>query len=117
MRALLITSFDAAPQLTALQDRLPGRGEVRLRIMACGLNFADLLMMQGRYQDMPGLPFTPGLELSGIIEAVGPETRSLPVGKGRRDCRAGRGGGMLRRCCAPSSCSVRPSRISRSNSP
>ena len=80
MRALLITSFDAAPQLSALQDRLPGQGEVRVRIMACGLNFADLLMMQGRYQDMPSLPFTPGLELSGVIEAIGPETGSLPVG-------------------------------------
>jgi NADPH2:quinone reductase len=80
MRALQITSFDAEPGLASLPDRLPATGEVRIGIKACGLNFADLLMMEGRYQDTPTLPFVPGLELSGVIEAVGPDTAALPIG-------------------------------------
>ena len=45
-----------------------------VRITAVGLNFADLLMIRGSYQDMPPLPFTPGLELAGTVEALGPGT-------------------------------------------
>jgi NADPH2:quinone reductase len=50
----------------------PGPGEALVRIAAAGLNFADLLMLRGEYQEMPELPFTPGLELAGTIEALGP---------------------------------------------
>jgi NADPH:quinone reductase len=51
---------------------VPGRGEVLVRIAAAGLNFADLLMIAGRYQEMPAPPFTLGLELAGTVEALGP---------------------------------------------
>lgn len=50
----------------------PGPGEVRLRVMACALNFADLLMREGKYQEKPPLPYTPGMEVAGVIEALGP---------------------------------------------
>ena len=50
----------------------PGPGEVRLRLRACGLNFADLLMVKGTYQDRPPLPFTMGMEFAGVVEALGP---------------------------------------------
>ena len=49
----------------------PDRGQVLVRISACGLNFADLLMIEGKYQDTPALPFVPGLEVCGHIESVG----------------------------------------------
>ncbi|MEM7507069.1 MAG: NADPH:quinone oxidoreductase family protein [Pseudomonadota bacterium] len=49
----------------------PGPGQVLLRVRACGVNFADTLMVQGQYQEKPELPFSPGLEVCGVIEALG----------------------------------------------
>ena len=49
----------------------PGPGEVRLRVRACGLNFADTLMIRGQYQEKPALPFVPGMEVAGCIDACG----------------------------------------------
>ncbi|MFL6606427.1 MAG: NADPH:quinone oxidoreductase family protein [Steroidobacteraceae bacterium] len=47
-------------------------GEVVVDVLACGLNFPDVLMVQGKYQNRPELPFTPGSELSGVVVDVGP---------------------------------------------
>ena len=71
MRALHLTSHEIPPVLSDLSEPNPGPGQIGVRIAACGLNFADLLMMQGRYQDTPPLPFTLGLEVSGTVERVG----------------------------------------------
>ncbi len=49
----------------------PGPGQVRLRVHACGVNFADTLIVRGRYQEKPALPFAPGLEICGTVEALG----------------------------------------------
>ena len=49
----------------------PGPGEVRLAVKAASLNFPDLLMTEGLYQMKPDLPFTLGMECSGLVEAVG----------------------------------------------
>lgn len=46
-------------------------GEVMVRVKACGLNFADLMARQGLYDRLPSPPVTPGMECSGIIEAIG----------------------------------------------
>jgi NADPH2:quinone reductase len=47
------------------------RGSVRLRVEAAALNFLDILVCQGQYQEKPPLPFTPGVEVAGVVEAVG----------------------------------------------
>jgi NADPH2:quinone reductase len=52
-------------------DPQPGPGQVALQIMAAGVNFPDVLIIQGKYQSKPELPFTPGSELSGIVARVG----------------------------------------------
>ena len=49
----------------------PGPGEVRVRLKACAVNFPDLLMIQGKYQFHPPLPFAPRTEASGEVESVG----------------------------------------------
>ena len=72
MRAFRVTSHDAPPALATCARPRPGPGQMRLKIHACGLNFADLLMMSGRYQDTPALPFTLGMEVSGVVDALGP---------------------------------------------
>lgn len=72
MRAFTLTAFGQPPHLTDRPLPVPGRGDVRLRIAACGLNFADLLMIEGRYQERPALPLTLGMEVAGVVEALGP---------------------------------------------
>ena len=58
----------------------PGPGEVLLRIRACGLNFADTLLLTGRYQVKPQLPFAPGMEICGTVEATGLGVVGLKAG-------------------------------------
>lgn len=58
----------------------PGPGEVRLRLRVCGVNFADTLMIRGTYQVKAPLPFSPGLEVCGIVDAIGPDVGKLAPG-------------------------------------
>ncbi|GAA3853253.1 NADPH:quinone oxidoreductase family protein [Celeribacter arenosi] len=59
------------PVWKPLEVAQPGPGEISVRIRACALNFADLLMIKGTYQDTPAPPFVLGLELAGDITACG----------------------------------------------
>ncbi len=72
MRAFIVGEIDHPPALTTISDCTPGPGELLVRNKACGLNFADLLMIRGKYQDTPTAPFTLGMEVGGIVEALGP---------------------------------------------
>jgi len=58
----------------------PGRGEVLIRVKATAVNYADAIMVAGRYQTKPELPFSPGLETAGVIEACGPDVQGLRPG-------------------------------------
>lgn len=69
----------------------PGAGEVLIRIEAASLNFPDLLIVQNKYQFKPPLPFVPGSEYVGIVEAVGEGVTQLRVGQ-RVACLSGTGG-------------------------
>ena len=55
----------------------PGPNEVRIRNHAAALNFFDILQIQGKYQVRPAFPFTPGAEVAGIVDAVGPEVKHV----------------------------------------
>lgn len=91
MRAWQIDSLSAPATLIDTDMPSPARGEALVRIHACALNFADLLMAKGQYQSKPPLPFTPGLELAGEVVALGPDT-SGPAPGTRIACYAGHGG-------------------------
>ena len=69
----------------------PKAGEVRIRIEAASLNFPDLLIVQNKYQMKPPLPFVPGSEYAGIVEAVGEGVTHLQVGQAVA-CLSGTGG-------------------------
>jgi NADPH2:quinone reductase len=99
MRAFHIDSFDAPPAVTELPLPTPGPGEIRLRIGACGLNFADLLMMTGDYQDTPTPPFTLGMEVAGTVDAHGPGVTSPAIGT--RVAVFGGQGGLAEYGCFP----------------
>ncbi len=74
MRAFHIANTGATPAICDISRPTPRQGEIRLRIEACGLNFADLLMIKGEYQDTPPAPFTLGMEVAGVVDALGPDT-------------------------------------------
>ena len=80
MKALQVIEFNRPIELLDVDLPAPKQGEVRIKIHACGLNFADLLMQKGTYQDTPTPPFTLGMEVSGVVDAIGPDTVAPEVG-------------------------------------
>jgi NADPH2:quinone reductase len=83
MRAILCNAW-GEPQTLNYGD-IPRRplepGQVRMRVHAAGVNFADTLMVAGKYQVKPAFPFSPGLESAGEITEVAPDVRTLRVGQ------------------------------------
>ncbi len=73
MKAVQITAH-GGPEKLALRELptpAPGAGQVRVRVKAIGVNFADVLMRMGLYPGAPALPFTPGYEAAGVVEDCG----------------------------------------------
>jgi NADPH2:quinone reductase len=99
MRAMQVTELGAALALREVPRPEPGPGEVRLRVHACGLNFADTLMVAGRYQERPDLPFAPGIEVCGTVEALGPGATAPPAGT--RVAASCGSGGLAEQLCVP----------------
>ena len=82
MRALVINDF--APfethEIRELPDPAPGPGEVIIDTRAMGLNFPDVLMVEGKYQHKPARPFIPGFDAAGVVSAVGEGVTRVAVG-------------------------------------
>ena len=95
MRALLCSTLDGADSLaiTDRPDPVPAAGQALVRVTLAALNFFDTLIVAGRYQVKPPLPFSPGGEGVGIVEALGEGVSGLAVGQ-RVVIHAGYG------CCA-----------------
>jgi NADPH2:quinone reductase len=93
MRAVLCRTL-GDPSAIALEE-VPappmGAGEVRIAVKAAGINFPDVLMIEGRYQVKPGLPFIPGLEVAGEVMECGDGVTHL--GPGQRVLGFARAGG------------------------
>jgi NADPH:quinone reductase len=83
LKALLsITS--GGPHELVLRDVAepqPARGELRIAVRACGINYPDVLMIEDRYQFRPERPFSPGTEVCGVVDALGPDTRGFKIGQ------------------------------------
>lgn len=69
----------------------PGPGQVLIAVQAASLNFPDLLIVQNKYQFKPALPFVPGSEYAGVVQALGPGVTTLKVGQSVA-CLSGTGG-------------------------
>ncbi len=82
MRALLCTELGPASKLSVrdVEDPTPGEGEVVIDVEAAGINFPDTLIIEGKYQFKPDLPFTPGGEAAGVVSAVGEGVSSVSIG-------------------------------------
>ena len=74
MRAFRIAASGDAPRIMEIPTPQAEAGELQVKIGACGLNFADLLMVKGAYQDTPDAPFTLGMEVAGTVVSVGANT-------------------------------------------
>ena len=72
MHAWLCTTPTGVDQLqwTQLPTPTPGPGQVLLEVKAASLNFPDLLIVQNKYQMKPELPFVPGSEYAGVVQAL-----------------------------------------------
>ncbi len=84
VRAMLCREWGGPSVLVAeeVTETSPGPGEVRVSVRAAGVNFADNLMVAGRYQFKPPFPFSPGFEASGVVAEVGEGVRGLATGDG-----------------------------------
>lgn len=91
MRAFAVEAVGTAPRMMELPEPEPGAGEVVLAVASCALNFADLLMAEGTYQEMPEPPFALGMEVAGVVRTLGEGVEGLAVGD-RVAAFPGRGG-------------------------
>lgn len=82
MNALLCTSFGPPERLVLqeIESPKPGKGQVLIDVRACGVNFPDTLLIEGKYQFKPPLPFAPGGEVAGVVAEVGEGVTHLKPG-------------------------------------
>lgn len=111
MKCYQIAAFGTPPALTDAPAATPGPGDLRLRIAACGLNFADLLMIEGKYQERPPLPVTLGMEMAGTVTAAGHDCDAGRIGQ-RVAVFAGSGGLAEEGCFAAARCVPLPESMS-----
>jgi len=82
MKAVLCKEY-GPPESLVLEDvepLKPGTGQVVISVKACGVNFPDTLIIQGKYQFKPPMPFAPGGEVAGVVKEVGEGVDTVKVG-------------------------------------
>lgn len=110
MRAMRTHGPEQALQMDEIEPPAPGPGQVRLTVRACGVNFADTLMVAGTYQEKPPHPFSPGIEVCGVVEAVG---EGVDIAIGTRVAATTGHGGMAEMALAPAAaCTPVPEALS-----
>jgi NADPH2:quinone reductase len=82
MRGALVTEHGTPEQVAVVElpDPEPGAGQVLVRVHAAAINFPDVLIVADRYQVSAPVPFVPGSEFAGVVEALGPGVPGPPVG-------------------------------------
>jgi len=82
MRAVIVREHGpaASHRLETVPDPVPGRGEVLIEARAIGVNYPDLMVVQGSYQLLPPRPFSPGKEVAGIVGAIGQGVARMRAG-------------------------------------
>lgn len=101
MKALVCNEFATIDKLN-LEEKpapQPAKGEVLIDVKAAGVNFPDLLTVQGKYQIKPPLPFVPGTEVAGVVTAVGESVTRRKVGD--KVIATTQIGGFAEQCVAP----------------
>jgi len=83
MKSLVVNQLGSLDDLHVQETPSPALsdGQVRIKVAACGLNFVDSLLVEGRYQVKPAVPFVPGSEITGRIVETGPGVDASMVGR------------------------------------
>src|SRR3974377_499140 len=83
MKAVLCKAFGPPENLVIeeVEPLKPGKGQVIISVKACGVNFPDTLIIQGKYQSKPPFPFIPGSEVAGIVKELGEGVDTPKVGE------------------------------------
>src|SRR5204862_5564216 len=82
MKAIRVSEF-GGPEVLKLQDvpdPKPDSGQVLVRVKAAGINPVDTYIRSGTYARKPNLPYTPGTDAGGVVEAVGSNVKRLKPG-------------------------------------
>src|SRR5262245_59295222 len=82
MKAVVCQSYGPPESLVVAEVPAPqpAAGQVVVAVRAAGVNFPDTLIIEGKYQLKPAPPFTPGGEVAGVVEAVGPGVERVKIG-------------------------------------
>ncbi|MEM7118903.1 MAG: NADPH:quinone oxidoreductase family protein [Chloroflexota bacterium] len=82
MKAIVCNSFGLPSNLSYsdIPDPTPSDKEILINVKACGVNFPDTLIIQGLYQYKPQMPFSPGSDIAGVVEAVGAKVKGFSPG-------------------------------------
>ena len=82
MRAVVISDIEnrESVKIHDVDDPAPGDEDIIVDVKACGVNFTDLLSLDGKYQNNPPPPFTPGKDAAGVVSAIGPSVMSHKIG-------------------------------------
>ena len=82
MKAIRVNEFGGPEVLRveSVPDPRPDRGQVLVRVKAVGVNPVDTYIRSGVYARKPSLPYTPGTDAGGVVEAVGPDVKRFKVG-------------------------------------
>src|SRR5690242_18238752 len=81
MKAVLCKEYGMPETLVIeeVESLKAGKGQVVVTVKACGVNFPDTLIIQGKYQFKPPMPFSPGSEVAGIVKEVGEGVAGISV--------------------------------------
>jgi NADPH2:quinone reductase len=101
MKAVVVEQYAPIDQigLKEIATPEPGPGQIRIRVHAASIGFVDGLKVEGRYQTKDPLPFTPGAEFAGVVDAVAGDIRGLAPGM--RVMGAGRSGALAEHVVVP----------------
>jgi NADPH2:quinone reductase len=113
VKALVIREHGPLENLTLSEvpDPVPRAGEVLVRVKAASVNFPDLLVIGGTYQNLPPRPFSPGKDLAGVVEAIGPGVTTCKPHD--RVCAQVEFGAYAEKCLVPqANCHVLPASMS-----
>jgi len=78
--AMIVKNVGKNPKLQKVARKQLKRNQIRVRVKSCALNFSDLLMIRGKYQDTPSFPFTPGMEISGEVLEINSDVSNFQPG-------------------------------------
>ena len=81
MKSMMLNSLNGPLALVSIPKPVYQADQVVVKVLSTSLNFADTLLIAGKYQEKPTLPFAPGMEVCGIVDGCGEDVSTVKVGQ------------------------------------